>query len=93
MVTEPSVSSLYQAVTIRQEGEVLAVGERTNANGSKKFRELLAAGDIDGMVAMAREQVKQESPVGRVRRVRWTRRDGRCFGRGPAIRHRRDRRW
>ncbi len=58
---EPSVSSLYQAVTLRQDGEVLAIGERTNANGSKKFRELLAAGDMDGMVQMGREQVKHGS--------------------------------
>ena len=58
---EPSVSSLYQAVTLRQDGEVLAVGERTNANGSKRFRELLAAGDVDGMVQMGREQVKHGS--------------------------------
>ncbi|MGB2985419.1 MAG: methionine synthase [Phycisphaerae bacterium] len=55
--SEPSVSSLYQAVPIRQENAVLAVGERTNANGSKKFRELLAGGDVDAMVQMAREQV------------------------------------
>jgi len=60
-VCEPAVSSLYQAVPIRQEASVLAVGERTNANGSKKFRELLAAGDIDGMVQMAREQVRHGS--------------------------------
>jgi len=58
---ESSVSSLYQAVPIRQENAVLAIGERTNANGSKKFRELMAAGDIDGMVQMAREQVKHGS--------------------------------
>ncbi len=58
---EPSISSLYQAMTIRQDGEVLAIGERTNANGSKKFRELLAAGDVDGMVQMGREQVKHGS--------------------------------
>jgi len=58
---EPSVSSLYQAVTLRQDGETLAVGERTNANGSKRFRELLAAGDVDGMVQMGREQVKHGS--------------------------------
>ena len=60
---EPSCSSLYQAVTLRQENALLAVGERTNANGSKKFRELLAAGDIDGMVGMGREQVKKGSHV------------------------------
>ena len=59
--TEPMVASLYQAVALRQEGAVLAIGERTNANGSKKFRELLAAGDVDGMVQMAREQVRHGS--------------------------------
>ncbi|GMU20237.1 MAG: 5-methyltetrahydrofolate--homocysteine methyltransferase [Phycisphaerae bacterium] len=55
---EPSISSLYQAVPIRQDNSFLIVGERTNANGSKKFRELLAAGNVDGMVQMAKEQVK-----------------------------------
>jgi len=58
---EPCVSSLYQSVTIEQDNALLSVGERTNANGSKKFRELLAAEDIDGMVQMAREQVRQGS--------------------------------
>jgi len=60
---EPSCSSLYQAVTLRQENDLLAVGERTNANGSKRFREMLAAGDLDGMVQMGREQVRQGSHV------------------------------
>jgi len=59
--SEPSISSLYQAVTIHQDSSVLAIGERTNANGSRKFRELLATGDIDGMVQMAREQVRDGS--------------------------------
>ncbi len=59
--TEPSVSSMYQSVSIHQENAVLAIGERTNANGSKKFRELLAAEDLDGMVSVAREQVRQGS--------------------------------
>lgn len=58
---ESSVSSVYQAVALRQDNAYLAIGERTNANGSKKFRELLAAGDVDGMVQMAREQVRHGS--------------------------------
>ncbi|MCH7993819.1 MAG: methionine synthase [Planctomycetes bacterium] len=58
---EPSVSSIYQAVSIRQENACLAIGERTNANGSKKFKELLAAEDIDGMVEVGREQVRSGS--------------------------------
>ncbi len=57
-VTEASVSSLYQATPIRQDNSFLIIGERTNANGSKKFRELLAAEDIDGMVRMAKDQVR-----------------------------------
>ena len=60
---EPSVSSLYQACPIRQENSFLIIGERTNANGSRKFRKLLEAGDYDGMVAMAREQVRDGSHV------------------------------
>lgn len=59
--SEPSISSLYQAVTIRQDNSFLIIGERTNANGSKKFRELLAAGDVDGMVQMGKEQVRAGS--------------------------------
>jgi len=37
----PSVSSLYGAVTMRQDSSFLIVGERTNANGSKQFKKLL----------------------------------------------------
>jgi len=58
---EPSCSSIYQAETFRQDNALLAVGERTNANGSKKFREMLADGDIDGMVRLARDQVSHGS--------------------------------
>jgi len=58
---EPSVASLYQSVTLDQENAYLAIGERTNANGSKRFRELLADDDVDGMVQVAREQVKHGS--------------------------------
>ncbi len=61
--SQPSVSSLYQAVTLRQDNSFLIVGERSNTNGSKKFRELLLAGDIDGLVDMGREQVKEGSHV------------------------------
>ncbi len=59
--SEPSVSSLYQSISIRQDNSFLIIGERTNANGSKKFRELLAAEDFDGMVQMAKEQVRAGS--------------------------------
>ncbi|MEK0085578.1 methionine synthase [Benzoatithermus flavus] len=57
----PSLASLFSAVPLRQENTFLAIGERCNANGSKRFRELQAAGDWDGCVAMGREQVKEGS--------------------------------
>lgn len=57
----PSVASLYSQVPLRQENAFLAIGERCNANGSKKFRDLQEAEDWDGITAMAREQVKEGS--------------------------------
>jgi len=54
---KPAVSSLYTAVDLTQETSLLAIGERTNANGSKRFREAMLAGDWDTCVTMAREQV------------------------------------
>ncbi|MCH7812779.1 MAG: methionine synthase, partial [Planctomycetes bacterium] len=60
-VREAATSSLYQVATIRQENDILAIGERTNANGSKRFRELLAAEDFDAMVQMGKEQVQAGS--------------------------------
>ncbi|QDV90725.1 Methionine synthase [Phycisphaerae bacterium RAS2] len=60
---QPSVSSIYQAVTLRQDNSFLIVGERSNTNGSKKFRDLLLAGDLDGLVDVGREQVKEGAHV------------------------------
>lgn len=58
---QPSIASLFQNCTIEQDKSFLIIGERTNANGSKKFRELLLSEDIDGMVQMGRQQVKEGS--------------------------------
>ncbi|WP_219415249.1 methionine synthase [Pseudonocardia nigra] len=55
---EPGVSSLYSAVPFRQDTSVLMVGERTNANGSKKFREAMLAEDWEACVAIARDQTR-----------------------------------
>nr|BCX01963.1 MAG: 5-methyltetrahydrofolate--homocysteine methyltransferase [Bacteroidota bacterium] len=55
----PSVTSLYQSLPTRLEPAPLLVGERLNANGSRQFRELLLAQDWEGMVQMAREQVRE----------------------------------
>ncbi|HVI50023.1 MAG TPA: methionine synthase [Candidatus Sulfotelmatobacter sp.] len=57
----PSVASLYGQVPLRQENAFLSIGERCNANGSKKFRECQERQDWDGAVAMGREQVKEGS--------------------------------
>jgi 5-methyltetrahydrofolate--homocysteine methyltransferase len=57
----PSVASLYHQVPLRQENAYLSIGERCNANGSKKWRELQERGDWEGCVAMGREQVKEGS--------------------------------
>ncbi len=57
----PSVASLYQAVPLRQENAFFAIGERCNANGSKKWRVLQEAHDWDGCVAMGREQLGEGS--------------------------------
>ncbi len=54
----PQSSSLYSAVDFKQETSVLMVGERTNANGSRQFKRLLSEEDWDGLVSMAREEVK-----------------------------------
>jgi 5-methyltetrahydrofolate--homocysteine methyltransferase len=56
---ERSVSSLYQSVALRQVPAPLIVGERTNANGSKKFRDLLALEDYDALVDIARDQQRE----------------------------------
>ena len=57
----PQATSTYHAVDLRQESSVLLVGERSNSNGSKKFRESLLAGDLDGMVKIGRDQVSEGS--------------------------------
>jgi 5-methyltetrahydrofolate--homocysteine methyltransferase len=58
---EPSAASIYTSVPFKQDTSYLAVGERTNANGSKAFREAMLDGDWDTCVAMARDQVKEGS--------------------------------
>ncbi len=57
----PAVASLYGQVPLRQENAFLSIGERCNANGSKKFRECQEREDWDGAIAMAREQVREGS--------------------------------
>ena len=52
------VASLYQHVSLTQDGSYLAIGERTNANGSKAFREAMLEGRLDDCVEIAKKQVR-----------------------------------
>ncbi|RTG94047.1 methionine synthase [Thermus scotoductus] len=70
----PQVASLYQAVPLRQEASVFLVGERLNATGSKRFREMLFARDLEGILALAREQVEEGAHALDLS-VAWTGRD------------------
>ncbi len=58
---EEGAASIYTHVPFTQDSSFLVVGERTNANGSKKFREAMLEADWDTCVAMAKEQVKEGS--------------------------------
>ena len=53
---EPSLASIFSAQTMRQQPAPLFIGERTNTNGSKLFREKLLADDWEGLVEIARQQ-------------------------------------
>jgi 5-methyltetrahydrofolate--homocysteine methyltransferase len=58
---EAGVSSIYHHVSFNQDASVLMVGERTNANGSKAFREAMLAGDWQACVEIARSQARDGS--------------------------------
>ncbi len=62
-VLEPSVSSIYSPVPLRQDLSFLIIGERTNANGSKAFRQAMLAGDWDTCTKMASEQIREGAHV------------------------------
>ncbi len=60
---EPSVSSIYSSVPVRQDNSFLIIGERTNTNGSKAFRDAMIAGDWDNCTKMATEQIREGAHV------------------------------
>ncbi|MDQ6696365.1 MAG: methionine synthase [Actinomycetota bacterium] len=62
-VHEPSATSIYSAVPFEQDTSFLMIGERTNANGSKKFRDALLEGDLDTCTKMASEQTKEGAHI------------------------------
>jgi len=59
----PSCASIYTSQPYQQDNSFLIIGERLNASGSKKCRDLLNAEDWDGLVALARSQVKEGAHV------------------------------
>ncbi len=59
----PSASSIYNSVPYKQDNSILIVGERLNASGSKKVRELLNNDDWDGLVSIAKQQQKENAHV------------------------------
>lgn len=60
---ERNVSSLYSSVPLNLEPRPLYVGERTNANGSKKFRESLGQDNFDDLLQIAKDQLKEGAHV------------------------------
>ena len=65
---EHGVASIYSPVLLEGDdtggaSNLIMIGERTNANGSKKFREAMLESDWDTCVAMAKEQVKEGSHI------------------------------
>ena len=60
---EAGVSSIYQFVPFNQDSTYLAIGERTNANGSKAFREALVEEDWQSSVEIARDQIRDGAHV------------------------------
>ena len=59
----PSAASIYNAVPYKQDNSILIVGERLNASGSKKVRELLNEDDWDGLVSIAKQQQKENAHI------------------------------
>jgi 5-methyltetrahydrofolate--homocysteine methyltransferase len=55
-----AVTSLYSTQDYRQDNSILIIGERMNASGSRAFKRLLEAEDWDGIVSLAREQVRHD---------------------------------
>lgn len=54
----PSVASLFNTVELFQEPAPLLIGERSNATGSKAFRELILASDYEGTLTVGQAQVR-----------------------------------
>ena len=62
-ILEPGAASLYSTVPFAQDAGVLMVGERTNTNGSRAFRDAMLAGDWEQVVDIGREAVREGAHV------------------------------
>jgi 5-methyltetrahydrofolate--homocysteine methyltransferase len=60
---EAAAASIYATTPYHQDNSFLIIGERLNASGSKKVRDLLNQEDWDGLVAVARDQVKENAHI------------------------------
>ena len=59
----PAASSIYIQQPYVQDASFLIIGERVNASGSKKMRDLLNAADWDGLVALGKEQEREGAHI------------------------------
>jgi 5-methyltetrahydrofolate--homocysteine methyltransferase len=60
---EPAAASIYSTQNYIQDNSFLIVGEKLNASGSKKCRELLNSEDWDGLISLAKSQVKEGAHI------------------------------
>ncbi|MFV0427928.1 MAG: methionine synthase [Arachnia sp.] len=63
VIDQRSVSSLYTEVPFAQDASYLSIGERTNANGSKAFREAMLADNLDECVDIAKAQARDGAHI------------------------------
>ena len=61
VIAKPQVSSLVSTEDIRQDLSYLVIAERTNTNGSRQFKRLLQEENFDGLVSMARDEMRDGS--------------------------------
>ena len=62
-IHEAGATSIYSLVPFEQDTSFMIIGERTNANGSKKFREAMLDADLETCVQMAKDQVREGAHV------------------------------
>tara|TARA_Y100001968_G_scaffold333683_1_gene398353 strand:+ start:39986 stop:43576 length:3591 start_codon:yes stop_codon:yes gene_type:complete len=63
LIQKKSAASLYTSTSYLQDKSFLIIGERLNASGSKKVRDLLSVNDWDGLVSVAKSQVSENAHI------------------------------